>query len=279
MARSLSDAANYVLNQFVCFGLEVPEGSRIRNMYSAVCNDDGSSRGLIPENDPNFDMAREALRDFSQLEFFFDQIRNEQQKAKYTPILNRIIGDSVLPQNDEKNSPGRDAQAEAFVFAVCKNARTNPLFEEPPDITCQVKGRKYGVAVKRIKNLSKIRTRLVKGARQMYESGLPGIISVELTIAVNPENYSIITNENEQKVRQWWIKKMRQITNRELEDVQNKKVRGIFLHEHCPVRFPDGQYSLRSMTYGISTAKNGKQEEEWEQFKVAFIKALPNLIM
>jgi len=276
MARSLSDAANYVLNQFASSGLEVPEESRIRHMYSAVCNDDGSSRGLIPENDPDFNVAREALRDFSQLEFFFDQIPNDVQKSNYVSILKQIVKDSVLPQNDKQESRGRNAQAEAFVFAVCKNAEMNPLFEEP-DVTCQVEGKKYGVAVKRIKNLSKIKTRLSEGAQQIHRSGLPGVISVEMTIAVNPENYSIVTNENEQKVKDWWTEKMRQTTNRELKDFQSKEVRGVFLHEHCPVRFGE-HYELRSMTYGISTAENEAGKAEWKKFKDSFLSGLPNLV-
>lgn len=163
MTRSLSDAANYILEQFNRFGIEIPEDSRIKSMYDSVCEKDGSSRGLISEKDQNFNITREALRDFSQLEFFFDQIRSEEEEGKYTQILKRIIDDSVLPQNDEQNSPGRDAQAETFVFSVCNNAMMKPLFEEPPDITCQVGDVKYGVAVKRIKNLLKLKTRLVEG--------------------------------------------------------------------------------------------------------------------
>ena len=76
MARSLSDAANYIMGQFNRFGIKVSEDSRIKSMYDSVCKEDGSSRGLISEKDQNFDIAREALRDLSQLEFFFDQIRS-----------------------------------------------------------------------------------------------------------------------------------------------------------------------------------------------------------
>ncbi|MBN1803651.1 MAG: hypothetical protein JW837_00230 [Sedimentisphaerales bacterium] len=277
MQRSLSEAANYVLRQFNCFVIKVPNNSRLILEYKSVCKDNGSSRGFIPEDDSNFDVAIEAQRDFRQLEFFFDQIDSDAQKANCVSILKQIIKDSVFPQDDKLNSQGRNAQAEAFVFAVCKNAGMNPLFEEP-DVTCQVKGKKFGIAVKRIKNLSKIKPRLVEGKNQINKLGLPGIIFVEVTIAVNPQNYKIVTNENEQEVRDWWTAKMRNVTNSILNDVRNEEVRGIFLHECCPVCFPEGQYLLRSMTYGISTSKNEKQKNEWRQFKGAFIKGLPNLI-
>ena len=280
MRRSLSEAANYVLGQFGRFGVTVPERSRIKTMYRSVCNDDGSSRGWIPENDPNFDIAREALRDFKQLEFFFDQIGNDALKAEYLSLLNRIASDSdsVLPQDDDQNSPSRDAHAEAFVFAVCRNAGTTPILAEP-DITCQVRGKTFSVAVKRIKNLSKLKTRVAKAGEQIHKSGLPGIICVEVTQAVNQANDYIYTNQSEQNLKRWWTDKMRLTTNTFLEDVQSEETRGILLHEHCPVRFPDGQYFLRSMTYGISTGKDGNQKDEWNQFKNAFITGLPNLII
>jgi len=156
MQRSLSETANYVLLQFNCFEIKVPNNSRLLLEYKSVCNDNGSSRGFIQEDDPNFDIALEAQRDFRQLEFFFDQIDNDVQKTNYGSILKQIIKDSVFPQDDKLDSSGRNAQAEAFVFAVCRNSGMNPLFEEP-DVTCQVKGKKYGIAVKRIKNLSKIK--------------------------------------------------------------------------------------------------------------------------
>jgi len=199
MARSLSEAANYIIGKFDNFGMEIPEDSRIKSMYKSVCKDDGSSRGLIPETDEKFREAREALRDIRQFEFFFDQVNDSAEDTGYISVLKRAMIDSRLPEESESNTPGRDAQAELFAFAVCKNADLQPTFEEP-DITCRLNGRKFGIAVKRIKNLSKIKTRLCKGAEQIHKSGLPGIISVEVTIAVNPENYSIVTNDNEQKV-------------------------------------------------------------------------------
>ncbi len=278
MSRPLSESAKYVIDSFKSFGIDVPENSRFIQMYKSVCNENVTSRGLILEDDPNFDIAIEAQRDLRQLEFIFEQINNDVQKANYGPVLKQIIKDSVFPQNDKLYSPGRNAQAEAFVFAVCRNAGMNPLFEEP-DVTCKFNGKKYGIAVKRIKNLSKVKTRLVEGKTQIHQSNLPGIIFVEVTIAMNPQNYNIFTNGDERIVKEWWIREMRRTTYSVLKDVQNEKVRGIFLHSCCPVRFPDGLYLLRGMTYGISTANNEKQEEEWKQFKDKFVEGLPNLII
>lgn len=48
--------------------------SRVSQFYTVLHNADGTSRGLIKPDDPDFEIACEALRDVTQLEFFFDQV-------------------------------------------------------------------------------------------------------------------------------------------------------------------------------------------------------------
>jgi len=278
MARSLSEAAKYVLERFKHYGIDVPASSRFMRMHSALCNDDGSSRGYISEDDSLFETAREALRDISQLEFFFDQIKHDPEKGKYAPIIKRIIRDSVLPQDNMKNSYGRDAQAEAFGFAVCRNAGMNPVFEEP-DVTCTTDKQRTGIAVKRIKSRSQLEKRLKEAAKQIQKTSLPGIVSVEVTLAVNPKNLTIVTNQDEGRVRRWWEDKQRKTVEdwdpRLRQTLGSKGVLGVFLHEHCPVRL-NGNYVFRSMTYGIETASNSKRVL-WAEFWKEFVQGLPDL--
>ena len=278
MRRSLSEAATYVLERFEHYGIEVPAGSRFKRLYNAVCNDDGSSRGYIPESDPHFESAREALRDISQLEFFFDQTAPDPEKDKYVAIIKRIIDDSVFPQEDMQNSHGRDAQAEAFAFAVCKSAGMNPVFQEP-DVTCTLGAEKLGIAVKRVKSHSQLEKRLKEAARQIRKTSLPGVVSAEVTVAVNPKNLSIVTNQDEAGVRQWWEGRQREIVEswdpRLRQTLGNKGVLGVLLHEHCPVRL-NGDYVLRSMTYGIETASRNKGVL-WSEFWKEFVQGLPDL--
>lgn len=279
MARSLSEAATYVLQQIEAYGVKVSASSRLASEFKAVCNNDGSSRDYISKDDSRFETALEALRDFRQLEFFFDAIEPDREKDKYAPIISRILSDSVLPQHDARgNSRGRDAQAEAFAFAVCKNAGMNPLFTEP-DITCEIDGEKVGIAVKRIKTLSQSKRRLKEAARQIHNSTFPGIISMEVTLAVNPNNYSIVTNQSEEHVRRWWRNKLRTMVDgwdrTSWQTLADARVLGVLLHEHCPVRL-NGDYKARSMTYGISTATSDGMPL-WLQFRDRFIQGLPNL--
>jgi hypothetical protein len=281
MGRSLSEKANYVLQQFKLFGVDVPGGSRISDMYKAICNENGSSRGLILKTDADFNVAREALRDFSQLEFYFDQVKGLVNKHEHKSKLKEIVSGTTLPQDSGTNTPDRNAQAELFVFAVCKNADLEPSFQEP-DITCKLDGKKYGVAVKRIKNLTQLEKRVNDGANQIERTELPGIVSVEITMAMNPENKSIFTTLDEYDVKMWWRQEFCKMVNNYHDNfyqrVAGKNVLGIFLHEHCPVRLGKN-YELRTMNYGVSTAGNGTEEAEWKKFKGSFISGLPDLVI
>jgi len=276
--RSLSEAAVYVLEQFERFNVAIPPSSRFKRMYDVVCNPDGTSRGYIAHGSLDFETAREALRDISQLEFFFAQIAGDSQQDRYTPIIKRFVGDSVLPQDDTQNSHGRDAQAEAFAFAVCRNACMNPVFAEP-DVVCTVAERGVGIAVKRIKSCSQLSKRLKEASKQIETAELPGVISAEVTIAVNPDNYSIVTNQDENQVVRWWIAKLKNMVDnwdsKLWVTIQRRGVLGVFLHEHCPV-CSEGQYVLRTMNYGIKTSYSG-MGPLWSEFRTRFTSGLPHL--
>ncbi len=281
MSRSLSEAAKYVIEELKRLGIEVPQGSRLMCMYNSVCNSDGSSRGLISEDMPNFQIARETLRDLTILEFYFDKVKgypnDDEQKSK----LKEIVSGTTLPQDSGANTSARNAQSELFVFAVCMNAGLKPDFQEP-DVTCKLDGKKYGIAVKRIKNLGQLEKRVNEGANQVKRTGLPGFVSIDVTMAMNPGNKSIFTNECESKVKEYWVGEFRKMVNKYYSNLcqrtSDKNVLGIFLHEHCPVRFGK-EYNLRSMTYGVSTACNEAEKAEWEKFKDVFLHGLPNLII
>jgi hypothetical protein len=279
--RSLSEAANYVIKEFRQLGICIAAKSRFMREYKAVCNDDGSSRGYILENNSHFVFALEALRDITQLEFFFDQTKNDPQKEKYISILKECTKDLVSPVVTKVDTRGRDKQAELFIFSVCKNAGLEPVLEEP-DVTCKMNGKKFGIAVKRIKCFSKFVRRVKEGAGQIQGTSIPGIISADVTVMLNPNNYRIITNFSEPNVKSELVKILRAIVDRCYKKlcntVQDKGVRGIFLHMHYPIRFQK-DYVLRSMTYGVETAKEDQDKKEWCKFKDAFFKGLPNLIL
>jgi len=283
MQRSLSEAATYVLGQFGRLGIEVPERSRIKTIYRSVCNDDGSSRGLIQENDPDFDITREALRDFKQLEFFFDQIGDDARKDEYVSVLKKIAkdSDSVLPQDDEQDSPSRDAQAEAFVFAGCLKAGLNPSFKEP-DVVCSLDGQEFPIAVKRIKNLKQLVKRISIGASQIAQIGGHGIVAVDVVIAMNPKNYRMIAKVPDIFFGLTWMCHLRNVVNKYHAKIQRviqkKGVLAVILHDHWLRMDSHSHWRLETMTYRIpSTAIDRSVENRLEAFTQKYRRAFPNL--
>ncbi len=155
----------------------------------------------------------------------------------------------------------------------------NPVFEEP-DVICEIDEQKFGVAVKRLKTLSQMEKRLRKAAKQIQKSGSLGVISMEITLAVNSENVPIVTNQDENGVRDWWTREMGKrvdgISNRVWQKLRDTRVLGVFLHEHCPMCI-GGNYVLRSMNYGIETS-DGTAKILWQEFKNRCRSGFPNLI-
>jgi len=108
--------------------------------------------------------------------------------------LRRLVGDKVLPQDDPDQSPGRDAQCELFVAALCLKAGLKPVFNESPDVRCEMHNQIFGVAVKRIKAQPerfdrRFEQRMRQAARQIANSGLPGIIAADISQSLNPTNW------------------------------------------------------------------------------------------
>jgi len=91
-------------------------------MYGLLVMREGTTPQFIPTDHPQFEIAREAVRDLLQLGFIFDELI-----PKYVPVdmkgrLKRVADDPALPQDNLQDSRGRDMQWELFVGAMCAKA-------------------------------------------------------------------------------------------------------------------------------------------------------------
>lgn len=253
MGRSLSEAAKFVVNSIASLGLNVQSGSRFDLMYKTLHNPDGTSRDIKPDN-PNFGVACEALRDITQLEFFFDQVNLNSESQEFRSKIKRLIKDTVLPQNSSTQSPGRDVQAELFVFTACRKVGLNPKFEEP-DIVCSLGHQKIPVAVKRIKNLRQLVKRIREGASQIEKVGGCGVVFVDVVIAMNPENYRAIAKIPDVVFGLKWMCLLKKVIDRYHAMIQ-KAIKGrgvlaVILHDHWVRMDSCGHWGLETMTYRV----------------------------
>jgi len=280
MGRLLSEAAKFVVNSIASLGLNVQSGSRFDLMYKTLHNPDGTSRDIKPD-DPNFGVACEALRDITQLEYFFDVVDLSIESRELRSKVIRLINDTVLPQGSTTQSPGRDVQAELFVFAACRKAGLNPTFQEP-DIVCLLDHQKIAVAVKRIKNLKQLVKRIREGASQIKKAGGCGIVFVDVVIAMNPRNYRAIARESDVVFGLKWMCLLRKVINgyHDLiqKSIKGKNVLAVILHDHWIRMDLNKHWGLETMTYRIPAKEIDSSLLSYlDIFSKKYLSAFPNL--
>src|SRR4051794_39204910 len=101
--RTRIENATYIVNQVQELGLKVNPTSRLMLMLRALSN------GEVPFDHPDFPTVLEAERDLQHLGFVFDQVKAHRDNPRFLQLVRNLLGDSVLPQDSVKNSPGRDA--------------------------------------------------------------------------------------------------------------------------------------------------------------------------
>lgn len=85
--------------------------------------------------------------------------------------------DSIIPSGN--SSPGRDFLFEHYVGARFSTAGCL-VKKDGPDFICSFENIKFGVAIKKIK-ISRLRERISDAKKQIYKSGLPGVIALDLS--------------------------------------------------------------------------------------------------
>ncbi len=278
--RSLNEASDCVIESIKGLGLEIKPGSRLYQMRESLRNEDGTWKDNIRPADSDYSVAREALRDLTLLEFFFDHIDMTGQEDAVRAKVKQTLCDSVLPQGG-KGSLGRDTQAELFVFAVCNKACLQPQLEEP-DVVFQMSRKSYGIAVKRIKSLKKLVDRVKEGAKQIDKSNMPGIIIVDISFAINPQNRDVVAPMDDSNFGKLWGAELRKmidpIHSLLCNAVKNRGILGVILHDHQTRITEGGNLWPETMTFIIKNPQFS-QTKLLSKFTKRYLNALPNLLL
>jgi len=270
-----TEAAAYVIAQFQTLGLEPP--SRLVEMHRVL------SRGHIPFKDPDFFTALESLRDLHQLLFIFEQLHIHRNNPRFRDVAKHLLNDSVLPQHDQ-DSPGRDHQFELYLAAICQKAGLVPVDYEEPDITCFVEGTKFGIAAKRLKSrhTSQLEKHVRKGAAQLKQQGLPGIVALDLSLSRNQSNRPIISQIQSQMYLMIADAKNRQFREKHGDDIRRwiagTGVRAVLVIESTLRLRPDRQWWHNGILSWVPTTFDDEQPDAlFEAFYDGFLKGVPNL--
>ncbi|MBW8003202.1 MAG: hypothetical protein FVQ80_14475 [Planctomycetes bacterium] len=238
---------------------------------------------LIQPDDPRFETALEAERDLQVLGFVFEQADMHPTDAEFQPLVKKALKDSLLPHEDRSKSKGRDAQFELFVAAICQKAGMHPVSCEEPDVTCHVGDIKFGIAAKRIKNVTRVEKHVRKAAHQIENARFPGIIVLDTCVALNRNNERITTQIPEEQFGYIYSEAINHFVDDFYDNIQDwvcrKGVRGIVIHDQ-QVRFqPNGEWSLVGMTKFVNPAsKNNHCKRDFTMFTKQYKMGLPNLI-
>jgi hypothetical protein len=273
--RTRTEAAAYIMAQFHELGLELP--SRVVEMHRVL------SRGNVPFDDPDFFTALESLRDLHQLTFLFEQLHIHRDNPRFQKVVKHLLNDSVLPQHD-KDSPGRDRQFELYLAAICQNAGLVPVDYEEPDITCFIDGAKFGIAAKRLKSRkpSQLEKHVRKGADQLRQQGLPGIVALELSLSRNQSNRPIISQIDSQMHLMIADAKNRDFRDKHGDAIRRwvagTGVRAVLVIETTLRLRPDRQWWHDGMSSWMPITLDDEQADPlFTAFYNGFLKGVPNL--
>jgi hypothetical protein len=120
----------------------------------------------------------------------FDEILATVAQPPIAPALCAQISKALSGnphRADDKNSTARDTQFELVVASTLSRSGYHVEFVEP-DLRCHRDDESFVVAVKRIKAGGKLQTRLKAGWQQVVNSGLQGIVVVDVSCILNPKD-------------------------------------------------------------------------------------------
>jgi hypothetical protein len=273
--RRRFELASFLIESIESAGVHVPTTSRLRRMYDAL----HSGKNTIAPDDSEYETALEAERDLQLLGFVFDQCPAKETSNAFRERLNKLINDSPLPQMDHEKSHGRDAAFELYVGAVCRAAQLHPVEWGEPDVTCVLNGVKYAFEAKRLKNLKNMNDRVRKAVEQIDRSRLPGVIVLDLSLALNPANHrlrqmpdSIFWPDYKRNFDVTWSRyqpKVQQLLAR-------ANVLGVVAHDYHLRRQPEG-WQLTGITIRVPAENRTREERrQFDAISVAYTYALPN---
>lgn len=274
--RTRPQLSSFVIATIEGEGVRVPPSSRLRRMHDLH----RSGIVTIGPDHPDYEMALEGERDMQLLAFAFDQLAATESSDAYRDLLKKLISDSVLPQNNRTNSPGRDAGFEIYVGAVCTAARLLPVtWEEPEDVTCVLDDTKHGFAAKRLKSIRKLKQRVRKAVEQIDRSGRPGVIVLDVGLAFNPDNHrirqmheTVFWSEYEANFRATWSEYQPKVQ----EIMARADVLGIVVHDYH-VRQQNDAWQLAGMTIRVpAETRNAVEQRHFNRLSTLYTYGLPN---
>ena len=273
-----AEEAAHIVKQVESLGIAIHPSSRLMQMKKVL------EHGYIEFDNPKFPIAMESIRDMYQIRLILDESNSHRSNLLFQDSLKKLLRDAALPHKGNSNTPGRDTQFEMYLGAIAERGGLTPTEYAEPDIVCIVNENKFGIAAKRLKGIKRLKKRVKKGAKQICESKMPGIIALDLTLAQNPTNQPITSSIQSQFSHVISEAKNRQLLKDHEHDIYkwfaDSGVRALLIFEFMFRVNPDnGSWIHNGMMCWFPTTHGIRKDElELAAFQKGFLKGVPDLL-
>jgi hypothetical protein len=258
--RSLLDKILFVERSLQSLELTMKPSSRFDRMKRCFISADGSPRTVEP-GDPDFETAIEALRDFTLLAFILEHQPSGVGRQQLQTVLKAALKDPVDPAcalTAESRGNGRDTQAELFVAAMCERAALTPVELREPDVRCRHDGSFLGIAVKRPRSQENLPSVFADGAEQVRRSGFPGVLFVDVSLALNQSNERILRPMNDEEfdrvhalaLHTWWTGHCKRL----LPHLEGRGAFMLLIQNHVPRQIVGAGWQLGSAVMHVAVS-------------------------
>lgn len=193
--------AEAVIGHLEGMGIRVPAASRLQSYASRLrLFADSPGRG-DPKNPEDLELLFQASLEVTELWMILDQFASSAQESAVAEKLKVIVKDPLLPSGGGDTTRGRDTQFEMYIASIFKSGGLDVTLGEP-DVLLDLNGFRVGLAAKRLKSIKKLKARVRSASGQIVRARVPGIIFLDLELAINPDNAPLVgpdlkTLENE----------------------------------------------------------------------------------
>ena len=269
------EQADYIVGRLTEFGVRIDPSSRIGRAQRVLRRPD-----IIQPEDPDYEFVLESIRDHYQLRLIVDTMDAHRDSKAFIDAAYLLRKDLALPQDELRDTPGRNYQFQLYVAARCTNAGL-PTRHEEPDIACDVDGDTFGIAAKRLKKIDSLEANVKDAAGQIAGAGFPGIIALDLTIAQNPTNRRVMSGIEGQLYSCLSDARSRELFEKHGNPIRKlvdgKNVLGLWTYESTLRLMPEGTWSHDCWSFWFDTTTTPQEDALFEQFQKAFLKGVPNL--
>lgn len=192
LQRALQEI-DYVTDVLKQKGVMIQGGSRLKLHRKVI--EEQSLQGFIDPKAKQFKCLAEALRETRELFIIFSQesfVKNISETE-----LHALVSGQQLAMQDKNTNP-RDIQYQLFLASLFHKAGLEVRLTEP-DVKCKTtdgKDVEFSIAVKRLKSLKKLETRVREAWNQIEKHNMPGIIALSVEVAANPSFDPVPYNYN-----------------------------------------------------------------------------------